>query len=398
MTEFIMNFEAALGKAFRKPLTPAQLKRSLLLILSPLLALPTVKAVCDVFNIKKDSLYSMLGHFKPDQWLQLLRAFGYARLIEHKRHIEQLHSSNRSRNRITIAVDDSGFKKDAEKMPLIGWIWNGVLKQTCMGTQALYCFADIGEGKARVPLDLRLCRGKGRKGRPTTGKVELAVVMIKALHRALTSAGCTTDDIVLTADSWFNAGIIYETARKCGFAVVMKGKGNFSFEIKGKKYTGAELKQLDREWRRSGQHETLRYDRYEAKHRTFGDVILTVYIETNGKCSYLISITPEHSSVKVIGDYKGRWAVEVFFRDAKQFLALGSFTFQNPNKIYGHFVLRTLSYQLTDMIRIKKFRRRTAIGQCARWLRFNLLRNPQYPQDKLGLRDLHSNLPEFIMS
>ena len=51
MTEFIINFETAIGKALKgKPKNDVFVLRALLYILAPILRLPTINALCSALN------------------------------------------------------------------------------------------------------------------------------------------------------------------------------------------------------------------------------------------------------------------------------------------------------------------------------------------------------------
>lgn len=393
--EWIMNFEAHLSKTMDQHEGNAtMMKRAMLYILAPILKLSTINAVRKALRIEKDCLYRMLGSKNQHEWLKLLRSFSYTRAINVLQRMQNLHESNQSRNRLTISVDDTAYASSGKRMPLVGLLWDSVLKRVKLGTQGLYFQVTVGDQKSGFPLDLRLCRGKGRRGRPTTSKVDLVVTMMKEFHRAIVAAGCSPDHIVFVADSWFNAGAIFTAARQCGFSLVTKSKCSFVFTVKGRSVKVAALLNQEHDWRTSDGNAPRRYARYAAVHGDFGAVILTIF-DDDGARVCLISNNPDHASPKIIADFKLRWPIEVFFKDCKQRLGVKRFGFQSRAKIYGHFVLRALTYHLLDWMRTKLFRRRKTIGECCDWLYRNILLNPDPQNDKLGLRTLKSYVPEF---
>ena len=98
----------------------------------------------------------------------------------------------------------------------------------------------------------------------------------------------------------------------------------------------------------------------------------------------------------LIDDYKLRRGVEVFFRDSKQLLFLGEFRFRSRVKIFAHFVLRAISYHLADWIRYQKVKGRRTIGECAEYLRINVLSKLIKSNDDLRVHALVEGFTLFM--
>ena len=178
-----------------------------------------------------------------------------------------------------------------------------------------------------------------------------------------------------------------------GIAVVMKGKSNLVFTIGDRKISGGQLCKQDHVWRTYAGRHGYRYARYMGLSPTLGTVVLTVCQEAN-RIYYLIGSCEQHTSPKMIDDYKLRWSVEVFFRDSKQVLFLGQFRFRSRVKIIAHFVLRAISFHFADWIRYRKFRGRKTIGECSEYLRNNVFTKLHNSKNNLGV---HPVTDEFLM-
>jgi len=390
MPQIMLLFEKAFDRLANHKGSPVQFRRMLLYILMPFLKVRTIAECSQALGLPKDRLYSMLGKSDTATWLKLLRTFSYSRVFSVIQQYSSAYSAKKSRLRITIGCDDSGFAKSGKVMPFVGLLWDHAIKRVCSGTQALYFFVVIGDQKLQFPLDLRLHRGrggKGRPGRPSKKKTAMVIEMLKDFSKAARAAGVTLSRVDFVADSWFVNGGAYATCRSLGIPVVMKGKANLIFYIKGRKIRGSELCRMDHSWRNYEGPRKYIYARYEAKSPTLGAVILTVVKEEN-RIYYLIGSDAAHTSPKMIADYKLRWGIEVFFRDSKQTLYLGEFRFQTKAKIIGHFVLRSISYHFADWIRRKKFKGRKTIGEVSSYLG-NIIRS-QNPHriKKLGIHGL----------
>lgn len=374
------------------------IERAILYILMPFLKIRTIAKCAGALGIGKDKLYGLLGRKNETAWLRLLRTFSYSRVIAILADAEGAYSAKQSRLRVTIGCDDSGFEKSGKRIPMVGLMWDHVLKRVRKGTQALYFFVIIGDNHLQFPLDLRLCRGrggKGRRGRPSAKKTKLAADMLRDFAAAAAAAGVSLNRIVFTADSWFVGHELFEACRQAGITVLMKGKDNLVFTIGGVKRTGKELREMGHAWRRYAGESGYVYARYIAVSPSLGTVVLTVVKEENKIC-YLIGSNPDHTSPKMISDYKLRWSIEVFFRDSKQTLYLGEFRFQSKVRIIAHFVLRAISYHFADWIRRWKFRGAKTIGECGEYLKNNVLMKLPRRKGKIGIHTAVQNCVCFI--
>lgn len=377
MSDVIVKLMDAFNKTMALASTnPIQLKRQLLYVLLPLFSCNTISKFASVFGYKKDRLYRCFGTESVEDWLRFFRFYSYSRLFSIITSYTDSYSAMKSRFRITIGCDDSGFEKSGKKMPFVGLMWDHVTKKIHPGTQALYFFIIVGDKKLQFPLDLRLCRGrggKGRPGRPTKKKTALVLDMLNDLAKAARLAGISLDRVVFTADSWFLNKNTLNLCRQMGISAVIKGKTNLVFYIDGEKVTGSTLiNAQDHKWRTYEGPAGYVYARYEAVSPSLGKVVLTLWKEDDGRISFIIGTNFEHTSPKMIADYKLRWSIEVFFRDAKQQLALSEFHFTDKGKIMGHFVMRSIGFHLVDWVRYSKFRGRRTIGECCLWVRKQL--------------------------
>lgn len=399
MPNIIVLFETAMNKVNKIRTSDATvIRRTLLYILMPFLKLATIARCGAALGLAKNGLYRALERGSEKDWLAFLRALSYARTFAIMRASAGACSAKKSRLRITICCDDSGFAKSGKKMPLVGLMWDHVLKRVCPGTQALYFFVVVGDGAQRYPLDLRLCRGrggKGRPGRPSKKKTQLALDMLRDFAKSAAAEGLVIERVSFVADSWFVGKDLFKECRKLNISAVVKGKSGLVFRIKGNRIKGGDLRAMEHQWRTYEGPAGNVYARYEAVSPTLGDVVLTV-VKEGKRIYYLIGSNYDHTSPKMIADHKLRWDVEVYFRDSKQTLGLGVFRFGSRVKITAHFVLRSISYHFADWIRRKKFKGRKTIGECVEFLYERIFSKLIHGGKKIGIHEITDAFADFI--
>ena len=70
-----------------------------------------------------------------------------------------------------------------------------------------------------------------------------------------------------------------------------------------------------------------------------------------GRTKYLLTSDLSLTTQQVVQWYRRRWAVEVFFRDAKQHLGLGGCEARRPELIISHVVLVCVAYTLLQLLK-----------------------------------------------
>lgn len=372
MPTIIVQFENAFAKVFSDIFrSTAELYRQMVVyIVLPLLKVKTIQEAAKRFQFGKDQLYRLLQSQSAECWLRLLRSLAYERFFTLLAAMQGKYPSFKTRSRLTICCDDSGFAKSGQKMPLVGLIWHGALQRVCAGTSALFFSVVVGDNQMAFPLDLRLCRGKGgagRQGRPTRSKIASVVQMLVTLGKEAKRRKIAFERVVFVADSWFASQEILSTGRKYGIPMIVAGKGNHVFNFGGCHLkVGHWIRFGNIPWRTTDDGRYV-YARYQVTHKTFGSVLLIFVRNDQGTVQSLICTATHFTGPKIIADYKLRWSIEVFFKDAKQLLGFKEFRFQSSNAIYGHFVLRSILYHILDWFRWFQFRRQKTVGDVFTW-------------------------------
>ena len=254
-----------------------------------------------------------------------------------------------------IIADDTISNKTGKKMELVSYHFDHKEHRNTLGYQCL----QIGyhNGIQFFPLDVsfytsekrpntnmrqidkRTCGWKRRK-EALKKKTDMLVQMLQNAHNAGIDASC------VLFDSWFSYDSIIEKVVSIGYNVVCRLKnGNVKYHYQGKDYT---LKEL---WKNFAKKQQRCIAGYPIK-----GCCLSVSLPKTGEVNLLITsdghkwhgflstdLTLDAS--QIVGYYSRRWAIEVFFKDAKQMLYLGkeqSKTFDAAIACYSLTMIRYL--------------------------------------------------------
>ncbi len=233
-----------------------------------------------------------------------------------------------------LIADDSIGPKTGKKMELVSYHFDHKSGKSILGNQ--YLQLGYHNGANFYPLDMAMMSSKKRPNtnmkamdkrtngwrRRQEALSKKTDVLISMVQRAW-DAGI--DASFLLFDSWFAHDDVINRVCNCGYGVICRLKrGRVKYEYQGKKYT---LKQL---WQRIAKKQTSYLSGFQVK-----AVCLNVRLPKTGKVrlvfvsdgrkewAALLSTDLELQASEILMYYARRWAVEVFFKDAKQMLYMG---------------------------------------------------------------------------
>lgn len=255
-----------------------------------------------------------------------------------------------------LIADDSVVPKTGNQMELVSYHFDHKSGKTILGNQ--YLQLGYHNGVNFYPLDMAMItsskrpntnlkdmdkrtNGWKRRKEALSKKTDL---LIEMLQRAW-NAGI--DASFLLFDSWFaHDDVIYRVVN-CGYGVICRLKrGRVKYEYQGEKYT---LKQL---WQMFAKKQKSYLTGFQVKAACLnvklpktGKVRILFVSDGRKQWEALLSTDLELEASEILTYYARRWAVEVFFKDAKQLLYMGkeqSKTFDAAIASYSIVMIRYL--------------------------------------------------------
>jgi hypothetical protein len=255
-----------------------------------------------------------------------------------------------------LIADDTIAAKTGKDIELVSYHFDHKVHRTILGNQCLQL--GYHNGINFFPIDMAIktsakrpnnkiraidkrTNGWHRRTEALNKKTEILVQMIE---RAFKSG---IDAAFVLFDSWFAHDEVISKIYKTGYGVICRlKKGHVRYEYQGKPYT---LKQL---WQNAAKKKTMFISKYQVKGACI-DValpktgLIRILFISDGKKEWhaLLCTDTSLTGTEILGYYVRRWAIEIFFKDAKQMLYLGkeqSNTFDAAIACYSIMMLRYL--------------------------------------------------------
>jgi hypothetical protein len=233
-----------------------------------------------------------------------------------------------------LIADDSIAPKTGKEMELVSYHFDHKSRKSILGNQ--YLQLGFHNGINFYPLDMAMVTSKKRPNtnmksmdKRTNGwkRREEALskktdTLIAMVQRAWNTG---IDASFVLFDSWFAHDDVIHKVFDCGYGVICRLKcGRVKYEYQGDKYT---LKQL---WQTFVKKRTTYLPNLQVKAACInvklpktGDVRLLFVSDGRKEWQALLSTDLELEPSEILKYYARRWAVEVFFKDAKQLLYMG---------------------------------------------------------------------------
>lgn len=319
-----------------------------LLILMPLLGLFNTHSFLEstfasLSLAKKDTFYRLLNNPLVD-WRKLL--LGFVKHFLSKSQVSGAASPARPR---CWVVDDTIGQKTGRRLEGIGMLFDHVIHRYVLGFK--YLVLGFWDGTSFIPVDFTVHRERGKdkkrpfglrlkdfrrqfaKTRPdwSPGKARLAELdtdKISAAIRMLKRAGkhgIGAD--YLLVDSWFvcdNLVKFVAKSKKIGHLMGQCKNDKRKYLYEGVEYSGAALKKLlGAKWTRC---RTLKMQYIQVDVDYKGTALRLYFTRRHGNTSERLLLTTDHSLsfTKAFEIYAIRWTIEVYFKESKQLLGLGS--------------------------------------------------------------------------
>ena len=255
-----------------------------------------------------------------------------------------------------LIVDDSIGPKTGKDMELVSYHFDHKSGKSILGHQ--YLQLGFHNGVNFFPIDMAMntssrrpnnkirdmdkrTNGWKRRKEALSKKTDILITMVQRAWDA------GFDASFLLFDSWFAHDAVISKIQECGYGVICRLKrGKVKYEYQGQKYT---LKQL---WQQFAKKQTRYIENFQVKAFCLnvklpktGDVRILFVSDGTKEWQALLSTDLALDASEILRYYARRWAVEVFFKDAKQMLRMGkeqSRTFDAAIASYSIVMIRYL--------------------------------------------------------
>ena len=309
-------------------------------------ALWSVDYFQQIIDAKKDTYYRFLNNERFN-WRNFIY-YLFARISAASPNVPL-------KDKVLIA-DDTIAEKTGKSMELVSYHFDHAKRRSILGYQ--YLQLGFHDGIRFFPIDAAVHVSKNRPNdylrdidkrtlgwrRRQESFKKKTDVLIEMLERAYANG---INAAFVLFDSWFSSDSVISRVIAAGYGVICKvKKGNQKFIFEGKSYT---IKQL---WKKLNRNRAIYIPKINAKAicvdvelKKSGKVKLIIVLSGNKTWTPFLCTDCELDANQIIEYYTRRWAIEIFFKDAKQMLYLGkeqSKTFDAVIASYSMVMIRYL--------------------------------------------------------
>lgn len=286
-----------------------------------------------------------------------------------------------------LIIDDTDFEKSTYKTEHVGKIWSHVKHSWHFGYKGL--FLGYWDGKSFFSLDFSLHKEKGKnekkpfglspkqkskqysKSRPsgTPGKSREKELLDDKISTAISMIKRAVKQRIkvdyLLMDSWFFCEAFLKLVLSLKTKVDIVGMVKMAkakYVYQGKCYTAKELAQLMKQRKKVKWIKTLNFycAELEVEYKTFPLKLYFCKTSKHGKWHLLASTNTKLGILKAYEIYSIRWSIEVFFKESKQYFALGKSQSQDFDAQVADVSIAVVSYNVFSLA--KRFEAYESLG------------------------------------
>ncbi len=297
-------------------------------------------------DAKKDVYYRFLNHERFN-W----RKFVYLLALKVINRCDDISLKEK-----VLIADDTVSPKFGKQIELVSYHYDHKVKRSILGNRCLQL--GYHNGMNFFPLDVafntsskrpnnnlrnidKRTNGWRRRKEALNKKTDILVQMVDRAWKA------GIDASFVLFDSWFAHDDVISKIYSTGYNVICRLKrGRVKYQYQGQKYT---LKQL---WQTVAKKQTAFIYKYQVKGVCLNAVLpktgdVRILFISDGKKDWqaLLCTDIDLEASDILNYYSRRWAIEVFFKDAKQMLYMGkeqSNTFDAAVACYSLVMIRYL--------------------------------------------------------
>jgi hypothetical protein len=326
------------------------------------------KYLANFTNAKKDTLYRFLNHERFN-WRKLLY------LIALKTIAAGDEVPLREK---TLIADDTNINKTGKNMELVSYHFDHKTGKSILGYQCLQL--GYHNGINFFPLDVAQSTSSNRPNkklrdidkrtigwqRRKDSFIKKTDMLIEMVDRSWKMG---IDASFVLFDSWFSYDAIIAKILMLGYGVICRlKKGNVKYVYNGKAHTLKQLwKIVKKETQWVGSKHAVKAKCIDVLLPKSGIIRIAFISDGKKQWQAFLCTDIELEASKILEYYARRWAIEVFFKDAKQLLDLGKEQSQTFDAMIAGYSLVMLRYLLLVYI-LNKGRITGALGPLFREL------------------------------
>lgn len=323
-----------------------------------------VSGISHLSDAEKDAYYRLKNNPLVD-WRRILYAFA-----KKYRQITVERGGDDVTGPRCMVIDDSVLEKTGKMIEGVGRLWDHVSHRWVLGFKVL-CLGYF-DGKSFIPLDFSLHREKGankkkpygltkkehnrqyskqrdikspsakRTGEMGSSKIDNAIKMVKRAVRH----GFAADYVLM--DSWFTCEKVIKQVRAIKkytvhvLGMVKMAKAKYCFNDGN--YTAKQLVALHRKKTKRCRRLNAHYIPVRAEYKGVPIQLFFSRYGSRGKWHLIASTDLSLSFIKAMEIYQIRWAIEVFFKESKQYLGLGKCQSNNLDAQFADTTVTMIQY------------------------------------------------------
>jgi len=283
--------------------------------------------------------------------------------------------------------DDTDIHKTGQKIEGISKIWSHVQHRSILGFKGL--FLGFWDGKSFLPIDFSLHREKGKKPQKPyglsfkklaqqfskkrqddqAGKQRKAELDVKKTDRVIQmmqyaiSHGVKASFVL--CDSWFFCENLLQFVTKKGMNLIAGVKmGKLTFSYQGKNYSPKALLAITKRKAKFCRKLKMHYIPLSVSYKGIEIQLFFVRYANQTKWRIIMNSDCKMSFLKTIEIYQIRWSIEVFFKEAKQYLGLGKCQSNDFDAHIAHISMTCILFMALALK--KRFDCHQTIGQLFR--------------------------------
>lgn len=305
--------------------------------------------------------------------------------------------SQKSKDPVCLVADDSDHPKTGYCAELIGRIYSHVTHRSILGYKGLYLMRT--DGKTQTVLDFSLHGEEGqnpdkpqgltkkqRDKRYTKNRTEDCETGKRIKEYTTSKLDCLMNQVkeairrkvkfeYLLVDSWFTCKeLVHFIMEKCPnrhlLGMIKMGNTKYStkFGLKNAPDIVSAVVKADKKTSRKNEPKRIKYSRrlkchyFDVDAELDGKKVKLFFCKMghNGNWNGLLSTNTELSFMEAYRIYSMRWAIEVFFHEAKGMLALGKCQCQDFSSQIASISIAILQFNILSVV--KRFESYETIG------------------------------------
>ncbi|MBI4725920.1 transposase [candidate division TA06 bacterium] len=238
-----------------------------------------------------------------------------------------------------LILDDTILEKTGNQMAGVRKLFDHAKKTFVNGLSLVQLF--YVDSQKRYPLWYALHSNRGRKPKPTKdrtvpiGKYKIALRLIRQ------AIECGIRPKAVLFDAWYASVRFLKSLHKMGLSFVSRLASSRYLLVNGIRIKAADLLKQKHRYR---YYKSLKAKAFavSAILPHFGEVTV-VCVKYRNKSAVIITNLNTYDLVYIVSLYRQRWAIEVYFREAKQVFGLDKFQNRSASSIQAHLALTALA-------------------------------------------------------